>query len=45
MEDWDKDILKNAHTPIENVVDTLDAKIVYLNLNYVLSGVVFISLV
>ncbi|WP_195920643.1 putative manganese-dependent inorganic diphosphatase [Catenibacterium mitsuokai] len=31
MEDWDKDILKNAHTPIENVVDTLDAKIVYLN--------------
>jgi manganese-dependent inorganic pyrophosphatase len=33
MDDWDSDILKKAHTPIENVVDTLAAKALYLNEN------------
>ena len=33
MDDWDSEILKKAHTPIENVVDTLAAKALYLNEN------------
>ena len=34
MDDWDSNLLKNAKTPIENVVDTLDARVLYLNKNY-----------
>ena len=31
MDEWDSQILKNANTPIENVIDTLDASILYLD--------------
>ncbi len=31
MNKWDADVLKNARTPMENVVDTLEAEILYLN--------------
>lgn len=31
MEKWDSSLLKEAHTPIENVIDTLEASILYLN--------------
>ena len=31
MEKWNSSLLKDAHTPIENVVDTLEASVLYLN--------------
>lgn len=31
MDEWDSQILKEANTPIENVIDTLDAGILYLD--------------
>lgn len=31
MDEWDSDILKEANTPIENVIDTLDARVLYLD--------------
>ena len=31
MDDWDRDVLRKAHTPIENVIDTLDARVLYLD--------------
>lgn len=31
MDEWDSQILKDAKTPIENVIDTLDAGILYLD--------------
>lgn len=31
MDDWDSHSLKKAHTPIENVIDTLEANILYLD--------------
>ena len=31
MDQWDSQILKGANTPIENVIDTLDASILYLD--------------
>ena len=31
MDQWDSQILKEANTPIENVIDTLDASILYLD--------------
>lgn len=31
MEKWDSGILKEAKTPIENVIDTLEATVLYLN--------------
>ncbi len=31
MDNWDSEILQKAHTPIENVIDTLSANILYLN--------------
>lgn len=31
MDEWDSDILKEANTPIENVIDTLEAQILYLD--------------
>ncbi|MCD7808304.1 MAG: putative manganese-dependent inorganic diphosphatase [Erysipelotrichaceae bacterium] len=31
MDDWDSNILKQANTPIENVIDTLEASILYLD--------------
>ena len=31
MDDWDSQILADASTPIENVIDTLDASILYLD--------------
>ncbi|WP_050637519.1 putative manganese-dependent inorganic diphosphatase [Candidatus Stoquefichus sp. SB1] len=31
MDDWDSQILREANTPIENVIDTLDASILYLD--------------
>lgn len=31
MDDWDSDILAKSGTSIENIVDTLDAKIIHLN--------------
>lgn len=34
MDNWDSNILKEAHTPIENVVDTLEANVLYLDPNY-----------
>ncbi|WP_249029206.1 putative manganese-dependent inorganic diphosphatase [Tannockella kyphosi] len=33
MEKWDSNILKEAHTPIENIIDTLEAKVIYLEPN------------
>jgi manganese-dependent inorganic pyrophosphatase len=33
MDEWDSNVLKEANTPIENVIDTLDARILYLNEN------------
>ena len=34
MDDWNSNLLKDAKTPIENVVDTLDARVLYLNKKY-----------
>lgn len=31
MNEWDSLVLKNANTPVENVIDTLDASILYLD--------------
>lgn len=31
MDEWDNTVLKKAHTPIENVIDTLEAKVIYLD--------------
>lgn len=31
MDDWDSEILKQANTPVENVIDTLDANILCLD--------------
>ena len=31
MDEWDSDILKDANTPIENVIDTLAARVLYLD--------------
>ena len=31
MDDWNSEILKEANTPIENVIDTLEANVIYLN--------------
>lgn len=31
MDRWDASILKEARTPIENVIDTLEANVIYLN--------------
>ena len=31
MDQWDSQILKEANTPIENVIDTLEANVIYLN--------------
>lgn len=31
MDEWDSNILKQANTPIENVIDTLEASILYLD--------------
>lgn len=33
MEKWDSHILKKARTPIENVIDTLEAKVLHINEN------------
>lgn len=33
MDEWDSDILKDANTPIENVIDTLGARVLYLDKN------------
>lgn len=33
MDDWDSKILKDANTPVENVIDTLEASILYLDKN------------
>ena len=34
MDNWDASVLKKAHTPIENVIDTLEARILYLDKSY-----------
>ena len=31
MDEWKSDVLKEANTPVENVIDTLDANILYLD--------------
>ena len=31
MDQWDSEVLKNAKTPVENVIDTLEANVIYLN--------------
>lgn len=31
MDQWDSEILKKAKTPVENVIDTLEANVIYLN--------------
>ena len=31
MDRWDSSVLKDAKTPIENVIDTLEANVIYLN--------------
>lgn len=31
MDQWDSEVLKKAKTPIENVIDTLEANVIYLN--------------
>ena len=31
MDEWDSHILKEANTPVENVIDTLDASVLYLD--------------
>lgn len=33
MDDWNSSVLKEANTPIENVIDTLDANVLYLDKN------------
>ncbi|MEG0547997.1 MAG: putative manganese-dependent inorganic diphosphatase [Coprobacillus sp.] len=33
MDEWDSEILKKASTPVENVIDTLEASILYLDKN------------
>lgn len=33
LDHWDADVLKKAHTPIENVIDTLRANVIYLDKN------------
>ncbi len=44
MDEWDSEILKKANTPIENVIDTLDANILYLDKNLrTISGTVHVA--
>ncbi len=31
MDQWDSEVLKKAKTPVENVIDTLEADVIYLN--------------
>ena len=31
MDQWDSEVLKKAKTPVENVIDTLEASVLYLN--------------
>lgn len=31
MDQWDSEVLKKAKTPVENVIDTLEANVIYLN--------------
>ena len=31
MDQWDREVLKKAKTPVENVIDTLEANVIYLN--------------
>lgn len=31
MDRWDSEVLKKAKTPVENVIDTLEANVIYLN--------------
>ncbi len=31
MDEWDRDVLKKANTPIENVIDTLEARVLHLD--------------
>ena len=31
MYQWDSEVLKKAKTPVENVIDTLEANVIYLN--------------
>ena len=31
MDQWDSEVLKKARTPVENVIDTLEANVIYLN--------------
>ncbi len=33
MDEWDSNVLKDANTPVENVIDTLEARILYLDRN------------
>lgn len=46
MGEWDSDALKKAHTPVENVVDTLEAKALFLSkdLKYVNGTVHIVSM-
>lgn len=34
MDQWDCSVLKEAKTPVENVIDTLEASIIYLDYNF-----------
>lgn len=34
MDEWDSMILQKANTPVENVIDTLDARVLYLDKNF-----------
>ena len=31
MDQWDSEVLKKAKTPVENVIDTLEANVIYIN--------------
>lgn len=31
MDQWDSEVLKKAKTPVENIIDTLEANVIYLN--------------
>ena len=44
MDQWDSEVLKKAKTPVENVIDTLEANVIYLNENLkVINGDIHIA--
>ena len=43
MDQWDSEVLKKAKTPVENVIDTLEANVIYLNESLKVEGDIHIA--